>query len=182
MQSCSSVEMARRLRFSAALSRRPADQLARPLGRFQDERLVGFDNAGDQRRALVLCRLQKAVTPAEQGLQTHVGALGRLPEADASDQGARLVEPGIAATQLRQRRAGERVEGAAAVLAFVSLEAACLAPATEALRLTVAARRFRREARFDQRDRRVRRSLAGQRRRERRAAPRSDNPTARQML
>ena len=68
-----------------------------------------------------------------------------------------------------QRRAGQGIEGAAAVLAFVAPEAARLPPRSEALGLAVAAGRRCCKPHLDQRDRLVGRALAGQCCRQRRA-------------
>lgn len=58
------------------------------------------------------------MSPAERGLQTHIGKLDGLPEAEAVYETAGIIEPRIATMRLSQRGAGQRVERALAVLAF----------------------------------------------------------------
>lgn len=53
------------VRLAAAPSGRPADQSLRALRRFQDERLVGLDDAGGW--PLVLGSSEEAMAPAERG-------------------------------------------------------------------------------------------------------------------
>ena len=96
------------------------------FGRLQDKGLVGLDDAGQAPGLGVLGQCQEAVAPAERGLEAHVGALGGLAQARSIDHRAGTVEPGIPAVQLGERCAGQGIEGAAAVLAFVAPEAARL--------------------------------------------------------
>ena len=87
---------ARLLGFSAALPGRAADQLARALDGFEDERLVRLDDAGDGGRLLVFGHRQEAMAPPERRLQMDVGALGCLAQTDAVDQRTGIVEPFLA--------------------------------------------------------------------------------------
>ena len=65
--------------------------------------------------------------------------------------------------QMRQRRAGEGVEGAVAIAAFVAAQALDLAPRDKALRLAMTAGGGRRKLRIDQRHDLAGRALASQR-------------------
>ena len=55
------------------------------------------------------------MAPAERGVECDPAALGRPPETDAVGQGLSVGEPGIAAMQLREWWAGQRIEGLAAL-------------------------------------------------------------------
>jgi hypothetical protein len=90
--------------------------------------------------------------------------LGRLPQAQAIDDGAGIPEPFLALLQMGQRRAGERIEGAVAGFAFVALHAGRDAPPVERVRAAVAARRRLGELGLDQRNHVASRSLRRQRR------------------
>jgi hypothetical protein len=50
------------------------------------------------------------VTPAERRIERDTAAYGRFPEAEAIGQSLSIGKPCIAAMELRQRRAGQRVE------------------------------------------------------------------------
>jgi hypothetical protein len=122
------------------------------------------NNAGDGGGPLVPGRSQEAMAPEERGLQAHVAALGRLTQPDAVDEGAGVAEPGVAAMQLRERRAGQRVERAMAVAALVAAQAARLPQGAEAFGAAMSAGRGSSKARLNQRHSLVGRPLASERR------------------
>jgi hypothetical protein len=90
-------------RLVTAVSQRLVVQRLGVLGRFQDQRLVGGDDAGDGGGPRVPGRGKEVMASAERGLRTHVGALGRLTQAETVDEGAGVVEPGVATLQLGER-------------------------------------------------------------------------------
>ena len=138
------------LGFSAAFPGRPADQLARALGRLENERLVRLDDAGHGASLLVLGRRKEAMTPAERGLQMDAGACRCLPETDAVDERAGILKPLLAQPEPCQRRPRQRVEGALACLAHVALKTTGRAPWLEVRRAAMTTRLRRREPRLDQ--------------------------------
>ena len=92
---------------------------------------------------------------------------GGLAKTDAINESTGVVKPGITAMKLGQRGAGQRVEGPAARLAHVALEArgfaAIAAPAADDLGLAVATGGSCRKARFNQGGHFVGRALRRQR-------------------
>jgi len=140
------------LGLSAAFPGRPANKVARALGRLENERLVRLDNAGHGGSLLVLGYRKEAMAPAERSLQMDVGARCCLPQADTIDKCASIIEPLLAQPEPCQRRARQRVEGALARPAHVALETGGRAPWLEVGRAAMTTRRRRREPRLDQSD------------------------------
>src|SRR5205814_7852334 len=128
-------------RLAAALSWRPANEPLRPLRRLGDEGLVRFHDARDSRRLRAFGGRQEPMPPTKRCLEMYADALCCLSQAQPVDDGAGILEPLLTLLQVRQRRAGESVEGAFAAFAHVALHARRHAPLAERLRAAMAARR-----------------------------------------
>ena len=89
----------------------------RPLERFEDDGLVGFDDPA-QRSKLVRCRrAEKPMAPAKGCARVDAVKFGGLQQASAFDHRLAMVEPTALLSQPRHRRLGERIESAPKALA-----------------------------------------------------------------
>ena len=72
--------------------------------------------------------VQEAMAPPKGGVLVDLATTGCLAQANALNQEFRIAGPLFALAQMRQCRAGQGVEGSAAILATVALEAVTLTP------------------------------------------------------
>jgi hypothetical protein len=87
----------------------PGQAAAAPLERFEDESLIGFDDA---RKALGLVEVEggeKPMPPSEGGARVNLASFGRLGEALPFDQGLHLIEPAVLVVQAGDGTSRERI-------------------------------------------------------------------------
>ena len=84
---------------------------------FEEEGLVGLDDAGQRSRLVRRRRAEKPVTPAKGGRRMNAAKLCGLRQASAFEHRPGVVEPALPLAQARHRRLGQRVEGSPAALA-----------------------------------------------------------------
>ena len=111
---------------AAALAWRTV-QLARALLRFEQEQFVGFGDAGQGWRTVVLGQVQEAVAPAEAGVAVHPERIGAFAHRPAVEHMFQVVQPFDTVAQPGQGRAAQGAEGASTGAAAVALQAADMA-------------------------------------------------------
>ena len=89
----------------------------RPLKDFEEEGLVGLDDAGQRSGLVRRRRAEKPVTPAKGGRRMNAAEICGLRQASAFDHRLGVVDPEFPLAQARDRRFGQRVEGSPAALA-----------------------------------------------------------------
>lgn len=107
----------------------------------QHECLVALDDPAQGFRLVAGQRRKEPMPPAERGGVVHPASAGSLGNANAVDQGVGLRGPLLSHTQPRQRRLGQRVEGAGTRFAAIARQAARGAPAHDLGLATVRATR-----------------------------------------
>lgn len=128
----------------------PAKQIARTLLRFADQGLVSFDNTGEDRRSLIPRGSEETMSPTKRRVEADVRAPSSLSEADAIDDRAGVLQPGVASMKLRERRSGQSIERSRAVPASISTQSTGSAPGANPIGATMPTRRISTEARVDQ--------------------------------
>jgi hypothetical protein len=102
-------------RLACALARWPGQTAPSTLEGFQDERLVGLDDAGERSRLVTDERGEKSMPPAKRRARMNLASGGRPSQGLALDQSSRLIGPSLLLMQTGHRGLGERIESLTAI-------------------------------------------------------------------